>query len=73
MSATVEELRLRLRQIAEELADLAHRSLRNTLETGGVNALAEERLLTRARRSVLKAVAILGNSEGGAEEEGTGP
>lgn len=63
--ASTEELAERLSQIAEELADLALDRLRQASETardhGSVDPalVAEEKRLTRARRSVEKAESIL--------------
>lgn len=61
MDAAVEELRERLSAIAEELADLALERLRAAVDDGAATpeAAAEERRLTRARRAVEKAVAVL--------------
>jgi hypothetical protein len=58
----VEAVRERLEGIAEELADLALARLRAAVDGDEPDAAAEERRLTRARRAVEKAVAIL--SEG---------
>ena len=68
-----EELAERLAGIAEELADLAIDRLREA--AGGLGrgeepdpaALAEERRLTRARRTVEKAAAILRDATGPAD------
>ena len=60
-----EEIAERLSAVAEELADLALDRLRAASEEVGAGGqpdpavLAEERRLTRARRSVEKAVAVL--------------
>ncbi|MGH9151135.1 MAG: hypothetical protein ACRD03_01740, partial [Acidimicrobiales bacterium] len=61
MDASVEDLRDRLSGIAEELADLALERLRTAVADGGEGraAAGEERRLTRARRAVEKAVAVL--------------
>jgi hypothetical protein len=53
------ELRERLQVIADELADLALDRLRTAVEAGATAAPAEERRLTRARRAVEKAAALL--------------
>ncbi len=53
------DLRARLDVIAEELADIAYTKLSEAIETGSAEATAQERLLGRARRSVLKAGALL--------------
>lgn len=55
-----EQLRARLDDIAEEIADLGHARLREAVRTGDAAAAADERRLSRARRSVLKAAALLG-------------
>jgi predicted phage gp36 major capsid-like protein len=60
---TADELRERLEDIGEALADLAMDALRSALEDGDADARARERRLTRARRSVEKAAALLGDSE----------
>ncbi len=62
-----EELRERLEDIGEALADLAMDALRSALQDGDDAAVAEakaqERRLTRARRSVEKAAALLAEPE----------
>ena len=56
----MERVRERLEAIAEELADLAMDRLRQAVGgDAGDEAAAEERRLTRARRAVEKAVAVL--------------
>jgi hypothetical protein len=57
------ELRSRLEAIAEELADLGRASLTEALDTGSAAPEAEERRLSRARRAVLKAAALLDNGD----------
>lgn len=57
--AELDDVRARLEGIAEELADLALDRLRQSVEGGGAEPAAEERCLTRARRAVEKAAAIL--------------
>lgn len=57
-SADLDHLRERLEGIAEELADLAIDRLRAAVD-GDPDAAAEERRLTRARRAVEKAAALL--------------
>ena len=56
---TAEELRERLEDIGEALADLAMDALRSALEDGDADAKDRERRLTRARRSVEKAASLL--------------
>jgi len=60
---SAEELRERLEDIGEALADLAMDALRSALEDGDDEARARERRLTRARRSVEKAAALLTDEE----------
>jgi hypothetical protein len=66
---TTDELRERLEDIGEALADLAMDALRSALEDGDdaaeaeAEAKARERRLTRARRSVEKAAALLADRE----------
>lgn len=64
-----EELRERLEDIGEALADLAMDALRSALQDGDDAAVAEakaqERRLTRARRSVEKAAALLAEHDAG--------
>ena len=60
---STEDVRERLEVIAEELADLALDRLRSATEDGDADAAAEERRITRARRAVEKAVALLRGSD----------
>ncbi len=66
MAGQLDDLRSRLDGIAEELADLALDRLRASVEAGEQRAPAQERRLTRARRAVEKASAIL--AEGDADD-----
>ena len=59
MAGEFEGLRARLEVIAEELADLAIVRLRESIDAGGTELPVDERRLTRARRSVEKAIGIL--------------
>ncbi|MBV8159556.1 MAG: hypothetical protein JO265_01410 [Acidimicrobiia bacterium] len=59
MPGEFDEIRGRLEAIAEELADLAIIRLRESIDAGGHELPADERRLTRARRAVEKAVAVL--------------
>jgi hypothetical protein len=59
MAGEFEDIRERLDAIAEELADLAIIRLRESIDAGGTELPVEERRLTRARRAVEKAAAIL--------------
>lgn len=69
MAGDVEELRQRLRAVADELADLAIERLRQAVDHDGepgvaaATATAHERRLTRARRAVEKAIAVLGEPD----------
>jgi len=54
-----QDIRQRLEGIAEELADLALERLRESIDAGGAELPVDERRLTRARRAVEKAAAIL--------------
>ena len=72
MAEDVDDLRDRLRGIAEELADLALDRLRHAVDdTDDADAdepgraAAEERRLTRARRAVEKAAGLLDEPERG--------
>jgi len=60
----LDQLRSRLEDIAEELGDIGHAKLREVLDTSSAEAVAEERLISRARRSVLKAAALLAGGGG---------
>ncbi len=59
MAGEFEDIRRRLENIAEELADLAIARLRESIDAGGTELPVDERRLTRARRSVEKAIAVL--------------
>jgi hypothetical protein len=54
-----EDIRQRLEAIGEELADLAIERLRESIDAGGNELPVDERRLTRARRAVDKAAALL--------------
>jgi len=54
-----QDIRDRLEAIASELADLAIERLRESIDAGGTELPVDERRLTRARRAVEKAAAIL--------------
>ena len=53
--------------IAEELADLAIVRLRESIDAGGTELPVDERRLTRARRAVEKAAALLAGDAGADE------
>ncbi len=59
MAGEFDEIRARLEDIAEELADLALVRLRESIDAGGTELPVDERRLTRARRAVEKAVKLL--------------
>ena len=59
MAGEFDDIRRRLDQIAEELADLAIIRLRESIDAGGTELPVDERRLTRARRAVEKAASIL--------------
>jgi predicted ABC-type ATPase len=59
MAGEFDDIRGRLEVIAEELADLAIIRLRESIDAGGHELPVDERRLTRARRAVEKAIAIL--------------
>jgi hypothetical protein len=59
MAGEFDDIRTRLEAIAEELADLAMVRLRESIDAGGSQLPVDERRLTRARRAIEKAVAIL--------------
>jgi hypothetical protein len=61
----LDELRSRLDDIAEEIADIGRAKLRRALDTDDPQAVSDERRLSRARRSVLKAAALLGGGQAG--------
>lgn len=64
MSPDVEELCGRLEQISEDLADLAIRRLRDSIDNGGDELPVDEKLITRARRAVEKAANLLRSTDG---------
>lgn len=59
MASDVEDLRRRLDAISAELAEMAMDRLRAALDGAGGDPSGEERRLTRARRAVDKASALL--------------
>jgi hypothetical protein len=65
MAGEFQDIRARLERIAEELADLSIERLRESIDAGGVELPVDERRLTRARRAVERAVAILGEPDDG--------
>ena len=63
MAGEFDDIRSRLEGIAEELADLAISRLRDSIDAGGHELPVDERRLTRARRAVEKAIAVLGEPD----------
>jgi len=63
MGAEVDDLLERLRSVSDDLADLAIERLRAAVDSDDGAPVAEERRLTRARRAVEKAIAVLGEGE----------
>lgn len=59
MAGEFDEIRGRLEAISEELTDLAIARLRDSIDAGGTELPVDERRLTRARRAVDKAIAVL--------------
>lgn len=59
MAGEFDDIRIRLETISEELADLAIGRLLASIDAGGTELPVDEKRLTRARRAVEKAVAIL--------------
>lgn len=59
MAGEFDDIRTRLEAIAEELADLAIVRLRESIDAGGHELPVDEKRLTRARRSVEKAISLL--------------
>lgn len=64
MSPEIEDLVHRLDQLSEDLADLAMSRLRDSIDAGGHALPVDEKLITRARRSVEKAASLLRSTEG---------
>ena len=59
MAGEFQDIKRRLDDIAEELADLAIQRLRDSIDAGGTELPVDERRLSRARRAVEKAASIL--------------
>lgn len=69
MAGEIEDIRGRLEGIAEELADLAIVRLRDSIDNGGTELPVDEKLITRARRAVEKAVHLLESGDRAADRE----
>ena len=65
MAGEFDDIRGRLEAISEELADLALARLRDSIDAGGEELPVDERRLSRARRAVEKAAAILREPDDG--------
>ncbi|MBO0731858.1 MAG: hypothetical protein J2P57_21545 [Acidimicrobiaceae bacterium] len=63
MAGEFQDIRRRLEAIAEELADLGMERIRESIDAGGTELPVDERRLSRARRSVLRAAEILGEPD----------
>jgi hypothetical protein len=59
MPGEFDDIRRRLESIAEELTDLAIERLKESIDAGGTELPVDEKRLTRARRAVEKAIAVL--------------
>ncbi|MCB1283017.1 MAG: hypothetical protein M9952_08065 [Microthrixaceae bacterium] len=59
MAGEFEQIATRLHEIAEELAELSIVRLRDAIDAGGDELPVDDKLLGRARRSVLKAANLL--------------
>lgn len=68
MSPEIDDLCSRLDQISEDLADLAMRRLRDSIDAGGHELPVDEKLITRARRAVEKASGLLRSSDQRSDE-----
>jgi len=71
MEGRLGQLHEQLESIAEELAGMGYEKLKEAAESGSAKAAAEERRLGRARRSVLKAAALLGGVDEAGEPMGS--
>ncbi|QXC62062.1 hypothetical protein KSP35_04425 [Aquihabitans sp. G128] len=59
MAGEFEDIKARLEAIEEEMADLAITRLRESIDAGGTEIPVDEKRLTRARRSIVKAIQLL--------------
>ncbi len=59
MAGELDDIRGRLEAIEEELAELAIGRLRESIDAGGIELPVDEKRLPRARRSIVKAIALL--------------
>lgn len=65
VAGELDDIKVRLEGIAEELADLCIVRLRESIDAGGTELPIDEKLMTRARRAVEKAVHILSEVDQG--------
>jgi uncharacterized protein YheU (UPF0270 family) len=63
MAGEFEDIAQRLQVISEELADLAIVRLRESIDAGGHELPVDEKRLTKARRAVDKAIAVLSDRD----------
>lgn len=70
MAGEFDDIRHRLEAISEELADLAIERLKESIDAGGHELPVDEKRLTRARRAVDKAAALLQEPDDSAWEPG---
>lgn len=59
MAGEFEDIRTRLEVIEEEMAELAISRLQESIDAGGTEIPVDEKRLTRARRAIVKAIALL--------------
>jgi hypothetical protein len=59
MAGEFEDIRDRLRVIEEELAELAIQRLRDSIDAGGTELPVDQKIITRARRAIEKAINLL--------------
>lgn len=59
MAGELDDIRERLVAIEEEMAELAITRLRESIDAGGQEIPVDEKRLTRARRSIAKAITLL--------------
>jgi len=72
MGSDIDAIRERLQAVADDLADAALERLRAAVEDGEPARALDERRLTRARRAVEKAMAVLGELDAGEGSDGPG-
>ena len=59
MAGEFEDIKARLEAIEEEMSELAITRLRESIDAGGHEIPVDEKRLTRARRAIVKAIALL--------------